>query len=94
MEAVKAKKHLGQHFLKDDAICDNIANELTGHGAYTKVLEIGPGMGALTKSLLSHEQYDLYVMDVDKESIVYLHDNFKMLSEKDRKKLWVMPLSL
>jgi 16S rRNA (adenine1518-N6/adenine1519-N6)-dimethyltransferase len=84
MEAVKAKKHLGQHFLKDDAICDNIANELTGHGAYTKVLEIGPGMGALTKSLLSHEQYDLYVMDVDKESIVYLHDNFKMLSEKDR----------
>lgn len=84
MEAVKAKKHLGQHFLKDNFICDEIANQLTGHGAYSKVLEIGPGMGALTKSLLTHEQHDLYVMDVDRESIAYLHDNFKMLSEKNK----------
>ena len=84
MEAVKAKKHLGQHFLKDDSICDNIANQLTGHGGYSKILEIGPGMGALTKSLLKRPDSDVYVMDIDKESIVYLHENFKELSTNNK----------
>ena len=84
MEAVKAKKHLGQHFLKDASICDNIANQLTGHGGYSKILEIGPGMGALTKSLLKRPDSDVYVMDIDKESIVYLHENFKELSTNNK----------
>lgn len=84
MEAVKAKKHLGQHFLKDDSICDNIANQLTGHGGYSNILEIGPGMGALTKSLLKRPDSDVYVMDIDKESIVYLHENFKELSTNNK----------
>jgi 16S rRNA (adenine1518-N6/adenine1519-N6)-dimethyltransferase len=84
MEAVKAKKHLGQHFLKDASICDDIANQLTGHGAYSKILEIGPGMGALTKSLLKRPDSDVYVMDIDKESIVYLHENFKELSTNNK----------
>ena len=84
MEAVKAKKHLGQHFLKDDSICDNIANQLTGHGGYSKILEIGPGMGALTKSLLKRPDSDVYVMDIDKESIVCLHENFKELSTNNK----------
>jgi 16S rRNA (adenine1518-N6/adenine1519-N6)-dimethyltransferase len=84
MEAVKAKKHLGQHFLKDASICDNIANQLTGHGGYSKILEIGPGMGALTKSLLKRPDSDVYVMDIDKESIVYLHENFKELTTNNK----------
>jgi 16S rRNA (adenine1518-N6/adenine1519-N6)-dimethyltransferase len=84
MEAVKAKKHLGQHFLKDASICDNIANQLTGHDGYSKILEIGPGMGALTKSLLKRPDSDVYVMDIDKESIVYLHENFKELSTNNK----------
>jgi 16S rRNA (adenine1518-N6/adenine1519-N6)-dimethyltransferase len=84
MEAVKAKKHLGQHFLKDDSICDKIANQLVGHGDYNKVLEIGPGMGALTKSLLKQDKHEVFVMDIDKESIAYLHENFKTLSENNR----------
>jgi 16S rRNA (adenine1518-N6/adenine1519-N6)-dimethyltransferase len=84
MEAVKAKKHLGQHFLKDASICDNIANQLTGHGGYSKILEIGPGMGALTKSPLKRPDSDVYVMDIDKESIVYLHENFKELSTNNK----------
>ena len=84
MEAVKAKKHLGQHFLKDASICDDIANQLTGHGGYSKILEIGPGMGALTKSLLKRPDSDVYVMDIDKESIVYLHENFKELSTNNK----------
>ena len=84
MEAVKAKKHLGQHFLKDASICDDIANQLTGHSGYSKILEIGPGMGALTKSLLKRPDSDVYVMDIDKESIVYLHENFKELSTNNK----------
>ena len=48
---VKAKKHLGQHFLKDEEIAKDIADALTENG-YENVLEIGPGMGVLTKYLL------------------------------------------
>jgi 16S rRNA (adenine1518-N6/adenine1519-N6)-dimethyltransferase len=84
MEAVKAKKHLGQHFLKDVEICNNIADELQPDGKYKKILEIGPGMGALTEALLNQKKADLYVIDIDKESIIYLHENFKNLSVKNR----------
>ena len=49
--SVRAKKHLGQHFLKDDSISHRIVNSLTGHGDYKQVLEIGPGTGALTREV-------------------------------------------
>ena len=49
--SVRAKKHLGQHFLKDEQIARDIANSLTEQG-YDTVLEIGPGMGVMTKYLL------------------------------------------
>lgn len=84
MEAVKAKKHLGQHFLKDLSICDKIVDQLSKNRTYSKILEIGPGMGALTKSLLKLENVEVYVMDIDKESIAYLHDNFLELSKSER----------
>ena len=48
---VKAKKHLGQHFLSDEMIAKQIADTLTLEG-YKDVLEIGPGMGVLTKYVL------------------------------------------
>lgn len=48
---VKAKKHLGQHFLNDENIARDIAEGLTWEG-YNRVLEIGPGMGVLTKYIL------------------------------------------
>ena len=51
MSLVKAKKHLGQHFLTDESIAQQIADSLVGSN-YKKVLEIGPGMGVLTKYLL------------------------------------------
>ncbi len=73
---VKAKKHLGQHFLKDETIAQKIGNTLSLKG-YTKVLEIGPGTGVLTKYLLLKEM-DLTVMDLDQESIQYLHDHFPL----------------
>ena len=66
-KSVRAKKHLGQHFLKDEAIAEKIANTLQLNG-YTNVLEIGPGMGVLTKYLLSKE-IELVAMDLDTESI-------------------------
>ena len=71
---VKAKKHLGQHFLKDEGIAKDIADTLSLNG-YKNVIEIGPGTGVLTKYLLQNE-IDLVAMDLDAESIVYLNQNF------------------
>ena len=73
---VKAKKHLGQHFLKDEEIAQKIANTLSFNG-YKNVIEIGPGTGVLTKYLLQNE-IDLVAMDLDSESIKYLNHNFPL----------------
>ncbi len=72
---VRAKKFLGQHFLKDENIAQQIANTLTFQG-YKNVLEIGPGMGVLTKYLLQ-KKIDLTVIELDKESVAYLNTTFK-----------------
>ncbi|MEZ4810215.1 MAG: 16S rRNA (adenine(1518)-N(6)/adenine(1519)-N(6))-dimethyltransferase RsmA [Allomuricauda sp.] len=85
--AVRAKKHLGQHFLKDENIARKIAETLSLKG-YDNVLEIGPGMGVLTKYLLLRD-IDLVAMDLDEESIVYLNHSFPMehpeiLAENER----------
>ncbi|WP_343487218.1 16S rRNA (adenine(1518)-N(6)/adenine(1519)-N(6))-dimethyltransferase RsmA [Allomuricauda sp. d1] len=73
---VKAKKHLGQHFLKDENIAQKISETLSLEG-YSKVLEIGPGTGVLTKYLLMRG-VDLVAMDLDEESIVYLNHSFPL----------------
>lgn len=78
MSAVRPKKHLGQHFLKDLNIARKIAEGLTGHGNYDQVLEIGPGTGVMTQ-FLTDQEYQLWLMDVDKESIEYLNSHFKEL---------------
>ena len=53
---VRAKKHLGQHFLKDESIAERIANVVPFDGV-EKVLEIGPGMGVMTKYLLEKDLF-------------------------------------
>ena len=73
--SVRAKKHLGQHFLKDEEIAKKIAGSLTGDG-YHKILEVGPGMGVLTKYLLE-KKIKISVMEIDTESVEYLKDDFK-----------------
>ena len=78
MSSVRPKKHLGQHFLKDLSIAERIAKALTGHGEYKAVLEVGPGTGVLTQFLLK-EAFETWVVDIDKESIAYLQENFKAL---------------
>ena len=74
--SVKAKKHLGQHFLTDETIAKDIADALTEVG-YENVLEIGPGMGVLTKYLL-HKKPKVTVMELDSESVEFLHDTFPL----------------
>lgn len=71
---VRAKKHLGQHFLEDEGIARKIAETLSFKG-YKNVLEIGPGMGVLTKYLLEND-INLVAMDLDSESISYLETNY------------------
>jgi 16S rRNA (adenine1518-N6/adenine1519-N6)-dimethyltransferase len=74
--SVKAKKHLGQHFLTDESIAKDIADALSGDG-YDDVLEIGPGMGVLTKYLLP-QKAKVTVMELDRESVAYLNDTFPL----------------
>ena len=80
MEKVKAKKHLGQHFLIDESIAAAIADTLNFEG-YDDVLEIGPGMGVLTKYLLE-KPITTYVIEIDTESVTYLENNFPKLRGK------------
>ena len=74
--SVKAKKHLGQHFLTDETIAKKIADSLTEKG-YNNVLEIGPGMGVLTKYLLEKKAV-VTVMELDSESVTYLKGTFPL----------------
>ena len=69
MKKVKAKKHLGQHFLKDISIAEKIVNQL--RIKENTILEIGPGMGVLTQFLINHYK-NLYLIEIDKESVFYL----------------------
>jgi 16S rRNA (adenine1518-N6/adenine1519-N6)-dimethyltransferase len=78
--SVRAKKHLGQHFLKDENIAEKIADTLTQKG-YKNVLEIGPGMGVLTKYLLK-KSLTTYVIEIDTESVEYLKAHYLNLTER------------
>ena len=75
--SVRPKKHLGQHFLTDLNIAQNIADALTGVN-YQNVLEVGPGMGLLTQYLLQ-TKYTIHAIEVDSESVDYLNTNFPKL---------------
>ena len=77
--SVRAKKHLGQHFLTDKNICRKIADQYGFHEACNRVLEIGPGMGALTEFLLDKPELEVSVMEIDTESIAYLKNHFPVL---------------
>ncbi|MFH6602704.1 16S rRNA (adenine(1518)-N(6)/adenine(1519)-N(6))-dimethyltransferase RsmA [Maribacter algicola] len=73
-QPVRAKKHLGQHFLKDESIARQISETLSLKD-FKSVIEIGPGTGVLTKYLLQRN-IDLVAMDLDSESVAYLENNF------------------
>ena len=81
MDKVRPKKHLGQHFLKDQNIARKIVESLSGHGHYQSVLEIGPGTGVLTQFLIG-KPWELHLVEIDRESIAYLRKNFVALNER------------
>ena len=70
MQQVRAKKFLGQHFLKDLSVAQRIAETISSG----RVLEIGPGMGVLTQFLLKNPDIDLTAIEIDRESVVYLKE--------------------
>jgi 16S rRNA (adenine1518-N6/adenine1519-N6)-dimethyltransferase len=74
MKPVRAKKKLGQHFLKDNTIAKKIADLLTFED-YETVLEIGPGMGVLTQFLVPKKK-KLHLIEIDKESVTYLKNTY------------------
>ncbi|MEG1499394.1 MAG: 16S rRNA (adenine(1518)-N(6)/adenine(1519)-N(6))-dimethyltransferase RsmA [Bacteroidales bacterium] len=98
---VQAKKYLGQHFLRNAAVAEQIAESLKGEelkGAeldpsnldiskgqeqgqgqvfsLKNVLEIGPGMGILTQFLWKNTQWEVKLVEIDRESVIYLQNHF------------------
>lgn len=82
MDKVRAKKHLGQHFLNDIDAAKRIVDLYQDKNENKLVLEIGPGMGVLTQFLLERENLDLVLVEIDKESVVYLKKNFNIADNK------------
>ncbi|MBR1928049.1 MAG: 16S rRNA (adenine(1518)-N(6)/adenine(1519)-N(6))-dimethyltransferase RsmA [Bacteroidales bacterium] len=78
---VRAKKSLGQHFLTDQDIARRIVDSLQG----SPVLEVGPGMGVLTRYLIPRMAdvtgHQLKAVEIDKESVAYLRRHFPELGD-------------
>jgi 16S rRNA (adenine1518-N6/adenine1519-N6)-dimethyltransferase len=81
MAKVRPKKHLGQHFLRDKLIARKIVDSLDYENCQN-ILEIGPGMGILTSFLLESNDQKIWVIDIDNESIDYLHATFPQLGNR------------
>ena len=80
MKNVKPKKKLGQHFLTDLNVAAQIADTVDACPEIP-VLEVGPGMGVLTQFLLEKPR-ELRVVEIDRESVAYLHEHFPQLDGK------------
>lgn len=76
---VRPKKFLGQHFLTNEEIAEAIASSIYNAKDIKKVIEIGPGMGVLTKYLFEYFQEKLWVIELDRESVPFLHEHFPAL---------------
>ena len=81
MSLVRAKKHLGQHFLTDKNIAAKIVDSLHAGEKYTQVLEVGPGMGVLSDFLLQKTGFETYLIDIDEESYQFLQKKYPQLGE-------------
>ena len=82
MQPVKAKKHLGQHFLHDKKIAERIVNALPEEALENDLLEIGPGTGVLTDFILQKKTSGFVALDVDEESVVYLKQHYPKNAEQ------------
>lgn len=77
---VRAKKHLGQHFLTDQNIARDIVKALSFNES--DVLEIGPGTGVLTEFLIKEKPDNLFLMEIDRESVAYLQGKYPQLQPR------------
>lgn len=80
-QPVRAKKHLGQHFLNDKNIAENIVKALIEKDARTPIIEVGPGTGVLTQHLIQGTT-PFFALDVDTESVEFLKNTYP--SEKSK----------
>ena len=80
MKQVRPKKNLGQHFLTDLSIAKRIADTVDEPYGDLPVLEVGPGMGVMTQYLVKKPR-PLKVVEIDRESVAYLNENFPKLRE-------------
>jgi len=78
---VRAKKHLGQHFLNDETIAKNIVDALLEKDSVSPIIEVGPGTGVLTQFLILKQERFL-AMDVDTESVAFLKNKYPEQKEK------------
>lgn len=78
---VTLKKSLGQHFLTDLNICRKIVSSLP-QAAYGRLLEVGPGGGALTRFLLEMPVQEFKAVEVDDEKVQFLSASFPQLKDK------------
>ncbi len=82
MSLVKAKKHLGQHFLTDKNIAQRIVDGLIHTDKYNQVLEVGPGMGILSDILLQRDDLETFLIDIDTESFNFLREKYPQLGDR------------
>jgi len=80
MNEIRAKKHLGQHFLTDVGIAKKIVNSLSLN-SYKLILEVGPGTGVLTQFLME-KPHEIHAIELDKESVSFLQSKFPKLSSR------------
>jgi 16S rRNA (adenine1518-N6/adenine1519-N6)-dimethyltransferase len=78
---LKLKKSLGQHFLKDESVIANIMESLC-QNPVSQLLEIGPGAGALTKSLLNLSGVNFKAVEIDREKVEFLKMNYAGFDDK------------
>lgn len=82
MSLVRAKKHLGQHFLTDKKIAAKIVDGLVHTDQYNQVLEVGPGMGILSDILLERKDLETFMIDIDVESYHFLNEKYPQMGER------------
>lgn len=75
------KKSLGQHFLTDENICQDVVAAVT-RTPHMRLLEIGPGGGAITKYFAAWTDIDYKAYEVDAEKVTYLEKTFPALRGK------------
>lgn len=74
-QPIRAKKHLGQHFLNDEQIAKAIVDALLEKDSQSAIIEVGPGTGVLTQHLIVNQK-NFVALDLDEESVAFLKEKY------------------